>query len=374
MARVLVYGDSNTHGTIPLRDLGPSRRYPPGVPWPDVLASLTGDTVIAEGLPGRTTVHEDTVDGGARNGAAVLPAVLLSHTPLDAVVIMLGTNDLKPRFATSAFDIAKSVERLIAMTRALVPAAKILVICPAPVRENGVLVDAFAGAQARQAGLEAHMEAAAARAGAAFARAGDFVAVSDVDHVHFEAAGHRALAESIAPVLREMLSAPPKVSAGLAAPDPSVPTPPVTLARDVPQDWVDYNNHMNEAYYLRAFSDAADQMLDWAGMDAESVAAGASIFTVETHIRHLGEVNIGDAIRVTTRVVEGGGKKLHLWHEMSVGDVLCATGEQLLLHMDLNARRSAAPPEKVAAWLAAAKAAHAGLPGPMGFGRFVAQR
>lgn len=374
MARILIFGDSNTHGTVPLKALGQFERYPSGLPWPDVLASLTGHIVIAEGLPGRTTVHEDPVDGGARNGAAVLPAVLMSHVPLDAVLIMLGTNDLKPRFATSAFDIAKSVERLVGITRALVPAAKVLVVCPAPVTETGVLSDAFAGAEARQKGVEAHMAAAAARAGAAFARAGDFAQVSATDGVHLEADAHHALAEGLAGHVAALFEAPPLAGGGLPAPSPDAPEPPVTLAQKVPPEWVDYNNHMNEAYYLRAFSKAADQMLEWAGMDAKAVRAGASVFTVETHIRHLGEVNIGDAIRVTTRVMEGGGKKLHLWHEMWVAEVLCATGEQLLLHMDLAARTSAKPPERIAGWLSRAQDAQDHLPLPEGFQRYVAQR
>lgn len=374
MARILIYGDSNTHGTIPLRDLGQSGRYPPGVPWPDVFASLTGHMIIAEGLPGRTTVHEDPVDGGARNGAAVLPALLLSHTPLDAIILMLGTNDLKPRFATSAFDIAKSVERLVNITHALAPAARILVVAPAPVFETGVLADAFAGAMVRQVGLEGHMRDAAARAGAQFVVAGAFAEVSDVDGVHLDEAGHRALGEGMVDVVDNLFGAPFKAGGGLPAPDPSVGAPPVTLARAVPKEWVDYNNHMNEAHYLSAFSDAADQMLEWAGMDADCVKAGASVFTVETHIRHLVEVNIADAVRVTTRVIDGGGKKLHLWHEMWVAETLCATGEQLLLHMDLRARKSALPPDAVAAWLGAAKEAHAGLALPEGFQRFVAQR
>ena len=63
--------------------------------------------------------------------------------------------------------------------------------------------------------------------------------------------------------------------------------PPVTVARQVPPDWVDYNGHMNEARYLTAFSDGTDRLLLWAGMDAACIAAGHSVFTVETHIRHL---------------------------------------------------------------------------------------
>ncbi|MEM7724269.1 MAG: carnitine 3-dehydrogenase [Pseudomonadota bacterium] len=157
-------------------------------------------------------------------------------------------------------------------------------------------------------------------------------------------------------------------------PDPDSPTPPVTLDRQVPVTWVDYNGHMNEAFYLTAFSNACDQLLLWAGMDDACVAEGNSIFTVETHIRHLDEVNIGDRIHVTTRVIEGGGKKLHIWQELFVGDRLCATGEQLLLHMDLSTRRSAPPRADVGDWLARAKAAHAVLPPPDGLGRAVAQR
>ena len=160
----------------------------------------------------------------------------------------------------------------------------------------------------------------------------------------------------------------------MAAPDPDAPHIPVTLNRQVPVTWVDYNGHMNESHYLTAFSDACDQMLLWAGMDATCVAQGHSVFTVETHIRHLDEVQIGDRITVCTRVLEGGGKKLHLWQELSVGDRLCATAEQMLLHVDLATRRTAPPRADVGAWFARAAAAHAPLPIPEGLGRFVGQR
>jgi len=164
--------------------------------------------------------------------------------------------------------------------------------------------------------------------------------------------------------------------AGLAlpAPDPDTPAMPVTLDRQVPVTWVDYNGHMNEARFLQAFSNACDQLLHWAGMTPEAIAEGHSVFTVETHIRHLDEVQIGDRIRVKARVIEGGGKKFHIWQELWVGDRLCATGEQMLLHVDLATRRSAVPPDRIANWLARAKAAHADLPWPEGVGRAVGQR
>lgn len=155
------------------------------------------------------------------------------------------------------------------------------------------------------------------------------------------------------------------------APDPDRAAHLRAMTRQVPQTWVDYNGHMNEAHYLTAFSGACDQMLLWAGMDAACVAEGHSIFTVETHIRHLDEVQIGDRITVDIRVLQGGGKKLHVWQELRVGERLCATGEQLLLHVDLATRRSALPRSDVAEWLARAARAHGALPPPEGLGRGV---
>ncbi len=206
MAVILVYGDSNTHGTRPLTEVGVFLRHPPGDRWPDALAAaLPGHTVIAEGLPGRTTVHDDPVDGGMRNGLSVLPAVLGSHAPLDLVVLMLGTNDLKPRFGVTAWEIARSVERLGRVTRAEAPGAALMLVAPVPVAPAGVQVAPFAGAVARQVGLEEALEAAAGRLGAGFARAGDHAAVSPVDGIHLTAAAHRGLGAALAGPVAQMM-------------------------------------------------------------------------------------------------------------------------------------------------------------------------
>jgi lysophospholipase L1-like esterase len=77
--------------------------------------------VISEGLPGRTTVHDDLVEGGKRSGLEVLPAILPSHAPLDLMLLMLGTNDLKPRFSVTAAEIARSIERLVVEARNIMP-------------------------------------------------------------------------------------------------------------------------------------------------------------------------------------------------------------------------------------------------------------
>ena len=208
MANILCYGDSNTHGTKPLVTLGDFQRHAPGDRWPDVMAAELGPehTVITEGLPGRTTVHEDQVEGGARNGIAVLPAILHSHRPLDLMVLMLGTNDLKNRFSVSAFEIARSLERLINLARADGVIARVLLVAPVPVTETGVLVDAFAGAAARQAGLTQQIAAAAKRQGCSFIDAGAHVAVSEVDGVHLDVAAHHTLGKVMAQAVRECLA------------------------------------------------------------------------------------------------------------------------------------------------------------------------
>ena len=200
MPVVLCYGDSNTHGTRPFTRIGHLDRHPRGARWPDVMAAALGPEVevIAEGLPGRTTVHDDPVEGGCRNGIAVLPAIVHSHRPIDLMLVMLGTNDLKPRFSVTAYEIARSVERLCLSARAEGVVADLMIVAPVPVIEVGVLDDAFAGAEARQEGLAHHLAASAERIGAGFLDAGAHVAVSPVDGVHWTAEAHRHLGTVLA--------------------------------------------------------------------------------------------------------------------------------------------------------------------------------
>ena len=105
------------------------------------------------------------------------------------------------------------------------------------------------------------------------------------------------------------------------------------------------------------------------GADADYIATGGSYFTVETHIRHLAEANAGDVITVTTQCLNGEGKKLHLFHEMFVGETMVATGEHMLLHVSLETRRTSAPNSPVAETLARIAGAHAALPTPAGSGK-----
>jgi lysophospholipase L1-like esterase len=200
MAVILCYGDSNTHGTLPLTALGAFGRHRSGDRWPDVMASALGPDhqVISEGLPGRTTVHDDPIEGGMRNGLTVLPAILQSHAPIDLMVLMLGTNDLKTRFSVTAFEITRSLERMIQVTRAEAVVKNILLVAPVPVREAGVLKDVFAGAVARQQGLAEHIANAAKRQDCGFFNAGSVAQVSMIDGVHWEAATHHAMGAAMA--------------------------------------------------------------------------------------------------------------------------------------------------------------------------------
>lgn len=154
--------------------------------------------------------------------------------------------------------------------------------------------------------------------------------------------------------------------------DVSAPIPTVTRA--VPLDWTDYNGHMNEARYLQAFGDATDRFMELVGCDADYIASGGSYFTAETHIRHLDEVNIGEVITITTQLLAGAGKKMHLWHEMRVGDRLAATGEHMMIHVSLETRRASVPADHIADTLALIANAHAMLPAPEGAGAAVGVR
>ena len=114
MKSILCYGDLNTWGYIP----GTGERYPHDVRWTGVLKQTlgVGYHVIEEGLNGRTTVWDDPLMDG-RNGKEYLTPCLASHAPLDSVIILLGTNDLKGRFSASVFDVASGIGLLVDIIR-----------------------------------------------------------------------------------------------------------------------------------------------------------------------------------------------------------------------------------------------------------------
>lgn len=204
MKSILCFGDSNTFGTAPMTRLGQERRWPFAQRWPGVLQGALGEgwRVIEEGLPGRTIGRDDPVEGADRNALRYLPACLGSHRPLDAVVFMLGTNDLKARFHLGADDIAHGVHGLVDAVLVSsppdAPPPRILVICPAPVLERGCLAGFFTGAEAKGPYMARPMAEVARCRGVDFLDAGLHVQVSPLDGVHLDVAAHQTLGSSVA--------------------------------------------------------------------------------------------------------------------------------------------------------------------------------
>lgn len=161
---------------------------------------------------------------------------------------------------------------------------------------------------------------------------------------------------------------------GAAEPPKDLSRPIRTLERQVPPDWTDYNNHMNEARFLQCFADATDAFMRIIGADADYIGSGNSYFTVETHIRHLDEVAALEPIHADTQVLEGRGKKMRLFHRLYHADGrLLATGEHMLIHVNLETRAASEPSAEVEAKLSEIAVLHAGLELPDGAGRAIGQ-
>ena len=204
--RLLIYGDSNSFGSAPQQLLDSRPVHPPGVRWGDVLAAGLGEDwdVVIEGLPGRTTVFDDPVDGAFRNGLTVLPAILHSHEPIDVLAICLGTNDQKHAFGLKAQDMALGVARLVREARLSGAVGVTLAIAPPPLRPAGDFAEMFSGAEARGEGLSDRMERFAGDEGAAFFDAGTVIEVDPLDGIHWSRSAHGKLGRALINVVKEL--------------------------------------------------------------------------------------------------------------------------------------------------------------------------
>ncbi len=211
MKTIMCFGDSNTHG-YPSRPLQTgATRYPFEQRWTSVAQRLLGAGfhLIPEGLNGRTSVHDDPIEGLHKNGARMLLGLLETHTPLDAVVIMLGTNDLKARFGLGAADIAAGIGTLLQIIQAFSMgqgAIKVLVVCPPPILEIGAFKEMFAGGAKKSNIMAAHYKDIAQMHGARFMDAGQVVVSSTGDGIHFDAPEQEKLGKAIAAELSTMLA------------------------------------------------------------------------------------------------------------------------------------------------------------------------
>jgi acyl-CoA thioester hydrolase len=127
--------------------------------------------------------------------------------------------------------------------------------------------------------------------------------------------------------------------------------PPLcTWTEDVRDEWIDYNGHLSEAYYVLVLGHATDEVMETVGLgpDYRSVA-GASLYTVEAHIRYLDEISRGSTLEVRSWVIGSSGKLLWIWHELYADGTLRATEEILGLHVAGDPPAAAPFPDSVAA-------------------------
>lgn len=214
MKTILAYGDSLTFGANPQQG-GPRHAYEDR--WPTALERALGGKarVIAEGLGGRTTVFDDWFANADRNGARLLPTLLESHSPLDLVIIMLGTNDLKPSICGSAREASFGMRRLVQIVRGHYAgkgeaAPEIVLVAPPLVcdSDNADMMGHFGGyahglAQSRE--FATHYARRAEEWKTHFFDASSVAAASPLDGIHLDAANTRAIGEGIAPLVKQIL-------------------------------------------------------------------------------------------------------------------------------------------------------------------------
>jgi len=157
----------------------------------------------------------------------------------------------------------------------------------------------------------------------------------------------------------------------------NIPAPLELHAEPVLPEWIDYNGHMNVAFYVLAFDHATDEMLDYLRLTHDhKTKANSTTFVADMNITYRREVHEGDPLRFTTRILDCDEKRIHFWHEMyhAVEGFLAATNELLSVHIDLSKRRVGPMPPEIFEWISSVRDAHAALPEPKGVGRILGIR
>jgi lysophospholipase L1-like esterase len=210
MKNILAFGDSLTWGF----EAGTFARHPFEVRWPNVLAAGLGGKarVIEEGMNGRTTVFPDPVDIAERNGAVALPMLLTTHQPLDLVIIMLGTNDIKYANRCRAFDASMGMTRLIEIVqrfpwiRTASPPQILIMAPPALCKTNDEWFNDLWGHAIEESKLFAkHYARVAEEMGVHFFDAGTVSETDPTDGGHLDAASTQALGKALVPVVKKIL-------------------------------------------------------------------------------------------------------------------------------------------------------------------------
>ena len=206
--RVLCYGDSNTHGRDAKQKAkdGVKTRLPVGVRWTSLVQEMLGTDfeVIEEGLGGRTTDLDDPKDP-SRNGLTYLHPCIASHVPIDIVVFMLGTNDLKDKFERSADDVAQANKRLLGVITDMLPNTKIILISPIHVDGNNPMsIENYSLATKKSHQLGEKLSKVADEFGYAFIDIAQHIQPSKYDGVHIDEKDQRTVAELVVRKIKEI--------------------------------------------------------------------------------------------------------------------------------------------------------------------------
>ena len=152
------------------------------------------------------------------------------------------------------------------------------------------------------------------------------------------------------------------------------PGPLIAPPMQVIEDWIDYNGHMNMAFYNVVFDKSVDALFLELGIGEDYVTTEkASVFTAEIHVTYAQELALGDPIRVTCQLLDYDAKRIHLFMEMYHAEkgYLAATMEQIGIHVSMETRRSAPFPDHLMTELEALRTSHAALPVPPQVGRVI---
>jgi acyl-CoA thioester hydrolase len=157
--------------------------------------------------------------------------------------------------------------------------------------------------------------------------------------------------------------------------EPAIPAPFVSSLMRVEPQWIDYNGHLNVAYYNVLFDRAVDEVYELIGLGPDYLKQnGHSTMVAEAHVRYLREVNEADPLRVTVQLLDYDAKRFHLFEQLvhATENWVSATCETMTLHVDMAAKKVAPFPDGVLKLIERLKVAHSGLPVPDGAGRSVA--
>lgn len=206
MKQILCFGDSNTWGLVP----GKKERFGWGVRWTSLLQEKLDEKeyhIIEEGLCGRTTIFDDVYRDN-RNGLKTLPLILEAHSPIDYVILMLGTNDCKSHYKTNAYKIGKGLEQCLDKIAEYVPREKILIVSPIHLGDavwkaeydpefdqNSVEVSKTLAAEYKKIATERKVH---------FLDAARYVTPSKTDQEHLDAASHKIFAETVYNKIQEL--------------------------------------------------------------------------------------------------------------------------------------------------------------------------